>query len=538
MTQRVHHKVHVAEELFAKRLPMKVAQLQTGLSQLRQHYQSDDSANLKEQIHQIMMLAQAAGLSKAIHHCKNLIGFLDGLHQSEPLEKEQIYSLITVQVEMLAKLYHPDDNILEASKNSLYHSKIVIGLSDNALAEEIAGQFSFFGYETLIAENLHELKSIVLAQHDLLTIAGVIMDLSFCPDLNTEVFDDLPDALPMVMVSDEDTVELRLFSVRIGGKAFFQLPVEFSTLLETIDDLVVPVGEASPYRVLMVEDSSAQAMAIKKILEKVNMIVEFVTNPLEISHLLEEFQPELILMDLYMPVCTGIELASVIRQQESYIGIPIVFLSSESNVETQMTAMRLGGDDFLTKPIEEDHLINAVTSRIDRYRHLRAEMIQDSLTGLLNHTRILEQLNQEVARSQRDQDELCFVMIDIDNFKMINDTYGHPVGDAVIKNLSRLIKQRVRKTDSVGRYGGEEFAVILPKSCAQSTMSIIEDIRKAFSKVVFKSNEGEEFQVSFSAGVSDLSETIASAEALIESADKALYTSKHNGKDRTTHFKP
>jgi len=137
-----------------------------------------------------------------------------------------------------------------------------------------------------------------------------------------------------------------------------------------------------------------------------------------------EFTPDLILIDLYMPECNGTDLAKVIRQLDAFVSIPIVFLSAESNLDKQLFAMGLGGDDFLTKPIQSQHLISSVTSRIRRSRMLRSFMVRDSLTGLLNHTAIKDLLDGEVAGAIRQKKPLSFAMIDIDHFKQINDSYG------------------------------------------------------------------------------------------------------------------
>jgi len=245
---------------------------------------------------------------------------------------------------------------------------------------------------------------------------------------------------------------------------------------------------------------------------------------------LADFKPELILMDVYMPVCSGLELARLIRQQEAYLGIPIVFLSSETNLEKQFTAMRMGGDDFLTKPIQEQHLVSSVAVRAERARLLNALMVQDSLTGLLKHTMIKEQLAQELSRAKREQSALSFAMIDIDKFKLVNDHYGHMMGDRVIKSLARLLKQRLRKSDRIGRYGGEEFAVVLPNCDPDSAAKLLNKIRADFSELRFL-HEGKEFSVTFSTGIAGFP-AYENADELNQAADEALYEAKHQGRNR------
>jgi diguanylate cyclase (GGDEF)-like protein len=250
--------------------------------------------------------------------------------------------------------------------------------------------------------------------------------------------------------------------------------------------------------------------------------------------------PELILLDMNMPGASGQEIAKVIRQQDAYLSIPIVFLSAESDVGRQREAMSLGGDEFLQKPIQPEHLVSAVRSRIIRYRALRALMVRDSLTGLLNHTSYKERLRAEVARAKRQNKKLSVAIIDIDHFKNVNDSYGHPAGDRVIKNLSRLLKQRLRGADVIGRYGGEEFALALPDTPLDRAMIVIDNLRESFAAI--EQHTGSTlFHNTFSAGVAEFSPQqplLPDSEALIKAADEALYVSKHGGRNRVSAASP
>lgn len=157
-------------------------------------------------------------------------------------------------------------------------------------------------------------------------------------------------------------------------------------------------------------------------------------------------------------------------------------------------------------------------------------MIHDGLTGLLNHTAIKEELAREVIRSSRLKSSLSFAMVDIDFFKKINDSYGHAAGDRVIKSLARLLKQRLRETDIVGRYGGEEFAIIMNDTDATSAAKVIDEIRNVFSRLLHLSHD-EEFSVNFSCGIADLAH-FPDAASLSEAADAALYQAKQRGRNK------
>jgi len=231
-----------------------------------------------------------------------------------------------------------------------------------------------------------------------------------------------------------------------------------------------------------------------------------------------------------MPDFSGLELAQMIRQIKTYVGLPIVFLSAEADREKQLNAVGMGGDDFLTKPIKPDLLIAAVTSRIERYRKLQTLMLRDGLTGLLNHTTIRENLAQEINRAGRNNQPLAVAMLDIDQFKNVNDTYGHATGDKVLRSLAQMLSLRLRHTDLIGRYGGEEFLILLPNTTQTEAANLMDELRDAFSQVVHISHE-EEFRVTFSCGVAAYPQQSELA-TLSEAADRALYEAKRQGRNR------
>src|SRR5680860_947135 len=303
-----------------------------------------------------------------------------------------------------------------------------------------------------------------------------------------------------------------------------------STLRRT-DQTYTHGNTVEPYRVLVLDDSRAQAKFMETVLKKAGMTAHIITDPMEIIDALDMFSPEIIILDMYMPGCTGMEIARVIRQQDRFHSVPIIYLSAEDDVTKQLHAMSLGGDDFLTKPIDPKHLISTLHNRGRRARSLLALMIRDSLTGLYNHTHTLYLLDQEIVRARQKDQSLCFAMIDIDYFKKVNDAFGHPIGDRVLRSLSMFLKQRLRKTDHVGRYGGEEFAIILPDTRPSDARNVLNEIRERFSELQQPAGD-REFNVTFSCGIASWNNE--SSQTLCERADRSLYTSKEHGRNCVT----
>jgi len=394
----------------------------------------------------------------------------------------------------------------------------------------LATQIGCFGFEVLAFGELEQLVSAVQNSPP----DAIVMDMIFPekPSGGADIIQAIQSGrtypVPTIFISSQESLANRLSAVRAGSSAYFVKPVNMIELCSTLSQLTSAVIP-EPYRIMIVDDDPQLAEYHAVMLENAGMITLTINDPLQVMAPLFEFKPDLILMDMYMPGCNGVELATAIRQINTHFSIPIVFLSGETDIDKQFHAMLTGGDAFLTKPIDSQRLVSAVIARAERMKIIRSQMVRDSMTGLFNHTATKEQLDTAIAYAHRKQEEVCFAMIDVDKFKSINDTYGHPIGDRVLIALARLIGQRVRKTDTVGRFGGEEFAVILPDCTLSVAVDLLNEVRESFSALSFQSKD-ESFSCTFSCGVAPLS-LFGDAVALNAGADEALYAAKNGGRN-------
>ena len=402
---------------------------------------------------------------------------------------------------------------------------------DGDLAEQLCAQLACFGYQVRAIKSLADLPAAVAGDPP----ATVIMDVMFPEGENAgpETLAALVTAtgrrIPSIFISSRDDFQARLQAVKAGGSAYCTKPVKTTEIVEFLDALTNRESPL-PFHVLVVDDDPELAALHALILEEAGMITVVATNPAQVPSLLKGFNADLVLMDLYMPECSGPELAQVLRQMPGHVSLPIIYVSSETDRERQIKALEVGADGFLIKPVDPRRLISEVTLRAERMRTLHALMVRDGLTGLFNHNAIMQFLELKAANGRRDQGAFCYAMIDVDRFKRVNDTYGHPAGDQVLMALSRGLRLRLRECDVVGRYGGEEFAVILTGVGEAQAKVILDQLRRSFAEVIFYAGDAT-FTCTFSAGVAGFPR-FPTSEAMLEAADLALYRAKGGGRDR------
>ncbi|RYZ97548.1 MAG: response regulator, partial [Moraxellaceae bacterium] len=412
-------------------------------------------------------------------------------------------------------------------------TRIYVLEDDQSIADEICVNLRHFGHIVTHFLTLAEAEAVLM--HTLPDF--MLVDIVFAaenregPEAIAAIQARLGTPLPVIFMSSRTDFAAYHSAVRAGAVGYFVKPLDMLRLVDALDYHLDP-SKFAPYRVLVVDDDETLAEHYKLVLSAANMRVEVAHRPEQVLNVLEDFHPEMILLDLHMPECSGPELAQIIRFNDQWLRIPITYLSGETDVDQRVKAMGQAGDDFLDKPISDRELVAAVSIRAARSRQLSDAIDRDSLTGLLKHARIKEQLELELGRAIRTDKAMSVVMMDLDHFKSVNDTYGHSVGDKVIKAIAHLLRQRLRKTDAIGRYGGEEFVAVLPGCDAIEAKRLMEDVRKRFKEIGFTSN-GKTFEVTLSGGIATFEPASKKqAEAVLQAADEALYYAKNNGRDQ------
>ena len=395
----------------------------------------------------------------------------------------------------------------------------------------LTSQISRFGYDVRLLRTRAELRAAVEQQQPyalLIDVDAAAEDLPVTAAL-AALGPEVLARIPFICLSEHGDMHARLESVRAGAAAYFLKPARVADIVDKLDALAMREAP-EPYRVMILDADLDRSDMCRVILHEVGMDVAAVNDPAELVNALGEFNPEILLIALKLPGCGGDEVAQVVHQIPSYVSLPVVFLSEHWNLDRQIGLMNVGGDALLPLPLQASQLIATVIARVERYRTLSGLMQHDSLTGLLNHSRLQQYLEIESLRAMRQAHPLSFAMIDLDHFKSINDQFGHPVGDRVLKNLARFLRKQLRKSDIVGRYGGEEFAIVLTDTDGPAALSVVEKLCSDFSRIEHEI-DGAALTVTFSAGVASMQGRSSSRE-LVLAADRALYVAKRSGRNR------
>jgi two-component system, cell cycle response regulator len=306
-----------------------------------------------------------------------------------------------------------------------------------------------------------------------------------------------------------------------------------------------PVGEALG-RILVVDDNLDNVEIISTRLRYRGYEIVEAHNGKEALAAFEQQAPDLVLLDVMLPDINGYDIARRLKSSnESFT--PVILVTALGDTQDKVAGLDAGADDYLTKPINFPELEARVRSMLrikrlqdeleEKNRELERLSISDGLTGLFNHRHIHGLLHEEFDRADRTGERLTVAMFDLDRFKSVNDNYGHQAGDRVLEDFAEILRESAREIDRLGRYGGEEFMVILPDTSIEDGVVFVERVRREVARRPFDIGRAEPLKMTTSAGVATYPhEGIVNPESLIRLADEALYAAKTGGRNRTVRF--
>jgi two-component system, cell cycle response regulator len=293
--------------------------------------------------------------------------------------------------------------------------------------------------------------------------------------------------------------------------------------------------------ILVVEDHPDQRDLQAAVLRREGYRVITASNGIEALKALRAEQIHIVLSDVMMPKLDGFEIIKNIRGDADLKNIYIIMITARTQEVDRVHGLDLGADDYITKPFSFSELLARIRggARIVQYQQQLEHQTQiDSLTGLYNRRAFEKRLTEEIERATRHGHPLSLLMLDVDNFKIINDTHGHQAGDAALVRICEILRTEMRQSDFLSRFGGEEFVLILPENDHESAMRAAQRILTEVRSSAFTTHDAQ-FSMTLSIGVSSTAiYPYGNASKMVEDADRALYSAKHNGKNRVEVFWP
>lgn len=373
--------------------------------------------------------------------------------------------------------------------------------------------------------------------------------------------------IPIVLVTAFGGSEYEIKGLEAGADEFLNKPVNKTELLTRVKSLIrlrqykeqiksrtcslnsatydndpkncLKDEELNLPSILIVEDNKIDAKLIQRYLQGEPYQIKLAGDGEEAISRSQQERIDVILLDLLLPGKNGFEVVRILKEMEHTQNIQIVAITGLSDLESKLKGIELGVDDYLTKPVNMHVLRTRIKSLVkkkalldrlfDKYEMAVHSAITDKLTGLYNRRYFDYFIDLELKRSLRENSSLALLMIDVDNFKQINDTLGHLIGDKILNKLGDLIKANIRETDLAARYGGEEFSIVMSNTGFEEAVEIAERIRNSVEAYKF---DTEKLIITVSIGIALHPLDAKSLQDLLDKADSALYRAKRDGKNQ------
>lgn len=355
------------------------------------------------------------------------------------------------------------------------------------------------------------------------SIAGTASTIGFTKGGETarELMDQLDEKDTKVWGNEE----LQLFLMPLISTFYYE---EF----QTIEDVEkVEKGYNEKKLILLIDDDTTLLMYLKDELEKEDWVVMAIADSERAIASYYDLDPDCVIIDIHMKKHNGFDVLQILKEKMKQRFIPTIMISIDDTKKTRMLSYQLGADDFIRKPLEMDEFIVRIKRQLERKQSIDELILIDELTRVYNRKYLKQSYERLFSNLERRNECFSMVMIDLDNFKKVNDTYGHITGDKVLTRLADELRNGLRMSDIIIRYGGEEILILLPETDRENTRNIIGRILKSFSEVIF-TYEDKQFSCTFSAGVHEVTIGEPGLQENIEKVDGALYKAKNNGKNQ------
>lgn len=540
-------KFAVLREDYKQKLPAKIGNIEQLWEKLRYFNWSDEAFHILHNfVHALTGSGKTFGFSALSDCARELESYLHDLLTSHQAPDENQQKKIAQLIDALHRAgENPDMNVPVIAEvpplnheQSIRRSQQLIYIVDDDIhtAEYLANYLTNIGYNVNI---FHQIKDIYEALKQT-SPAAVIMDIMF-PEGSLAGIDSVGNIrgttgvrTPILFISARTDVTARLRVVRAGGDAYFTKPINIEALINKLDEIALP-NICEGHRVLLIEDDVDLAERYEIVLQQAGMVTQIVSQPMKTIQLIHEFKPDMLLMDMNMPDVNGLELASVIRQEECFVGLPIVFVTAESRPAIRDRAMKLGGNEFITKPVGDKALVEVVHRTILKSKRLFNTIKQvsrnDLQTGMINRKSFLADLEQAVATIKVQYETKALIYITIDQFDII----GKQVGLTGLEPLANELAQRIQKSleinDQSSQMAEGVFAILSVTSDEARLKQLANTIHKNITQQ-FISIDNHKLNIECSIGVAFITNATSNIQDIFEQAEEAATKAREQGTNK------
>ncbi|BCL35269.1 response regulator [Nostoc sp. MS1] len=519
VVEKIEERVAVIEQASSKLLQNKASEEIRSKAKLEAHklvgslgmFGSDEGSRLAQEIESLLDNGKA--LKPA---AKKQLGQVVGALRQELQNLKSGSKLVSLPVESAA-----DDRPL-----------VLIIDQDQKFAEEVAKEINNQGLRVEIASDAIASKQLIAKNSP----NFVLLDLSTTdnPDNSLNLLAELSNRtppIPVVVLTAEDSLLDRVKVAHLGGRGILLKPVTPSQVLETVNQ-TLQQSHTTEARVMIVDDDPQILTALQALLSPWGIKVYTLDDPQKFLAAMQYAKPELLIIDMEMAGISGVELCQIARKQPQWTSLPILFLTTHNDTATRHQIFAVGADDYINKPIVEPELLARILNRLERTRWLRSLAEIDTLTFVANRRKSTQELNKHLQWSETHNKPFSLAIVELDDLKQINYTYGHEVGDRVLSRLGEILKHNFHNQDVVGRWGGTEFVVGMPVMTKHEAVRRLVEILKEFRQIKFTGTNHQSFHATFSAAVVVYPQDGDKLEALYQAADALLKQAKVGGRNR------
>src|SRR5437879_6728330 len=408
-------------------------------------------------------------------------------------------------------------------------SLLIIG-ADPDLKEIIVAELANRDIELFWAadlDNARQLMSNIRPNAALIDFEAVgVSSLPFISELA-----NASPSIAVLTVLAVDDLKRKGEAARQGTRVLLQKPLHSADLGESIDR-IFSQESALLARVLVMSHIPKVLEAAKEAIQSDRVRVSTLQDPMRFWETLEDQSPNLLVLDVDMPQFSGLDLCRVIRVDNRWNWLPVILVSSKTDVDTIHSIFAAGADDFVPSEFTAAELSERVWNRLERNYFNKSTFESDMLTGLTTRRQSNKTLSQFLKIAERQRQPFTFCILDLDNFKLVNDEFGHAAGDMVLQRFGKMLSRSLRSEDVIARWGGEEFVVGMYGVAREAGTQRLERLLESWRTEGFTAPSGQDFHTTFSAGIAEFPEDGIGLQQLYRAADEALYAAKMTGRNR------